>query len=279
MYAAAFVLAVLVNRGALTWWRDWSDPVPAPVALDGPRARIEEAMWASFGFDTAVVLRSGSAPVQALGGPARVLVDPFFDPQRPERVTVVKQTLPGTTKSQNSVKVRLDDPAWLWNDSGASLPLSQAVEYNPVNSYNQQNGVRCALPASSAVASGHAHAAATYHLNRLSCPSYQVNDNTCGINGAKCASDGAGGTRIPKPRVIIPPSAFSDEWLLTPTAFDELVSQARTDKSTGSLQPLPKARDIAILTGWAQRGTGDALDFGPLVTLLGPSLVHTLTEP
>lgn len=277
MYAAAFLLAALANQGSVTWWRQWTDPVPTPVAFTGPRAKIEAIMWRAFGFDAPSVLRAGSAPLAALSNPTRVMIDPFFSAQNPDRVTVVKPTQAGVSRAGNSIKVDLNDGAWVWNAAGPTATAFSAVEYNPVNTFNQQNGVRCALPASTAVGAPSGPAAA-YHTDRLSCPHYG-GANTCQVNGEHCASDGAGGTRIPKPRVLVPSAPGCDDSLLTPTAFDEMISRSRVDKATGHAQPLPKAQDLALLTAWAQRGSGAALDFGPLVLLLGPALLPLLTEP
>lgn len=277
IYAAAFVFAILTRNGTLTWWRDWNDPVPTPVATRVTRAQTEGALWAAFGFESAVVLRAGSPPLAALGHPERVMLEPFFDSQHPERITVLKYTAPGTSRSENSVKVSLDDAAWLWNDPGAPGPVAQAVEYNAVNSYNQQNGVRCALPARTALSLG--QAAATYRRARPECDRYQAADNTCTINGRGCAADGDGGGRTStKPRVLIPAAPGGDTWLLTPSAFEELITRARVSKTSGVALPLPKALDLAIIIGWAKQGSGVALDFGPLVNLLGP-LLQTMTEP
>lgn len=277
IYAAAFVLAVLTRNGSLTWWRNWDDPIPLPVNTKVTRAEIEGALWSAFGFASTAVLRAGSPPLAALGHPSRVMIEPFFDPQHPERVTVLKSTEAGTPRSGNSVKVALDDAAWLWNDPGTPGSVGQPVEYNSVNSYNQQNGVRCALPATTAVASG--SAAIAYRQPRPACDHYQAATNTCAINNGGCAADGDGGGRSStKPRVLVPATAAADAWLLTPSAFEELIARARVDKGSGVALPLPKALDLAVIVGWARQGSGSALDFGPLVSLLGP-LMQTLTEP
>jgi hypothetical protein len=278
LYAAAFVLAALVNRGAVTWWRDWDDAVPVPVAVRGTRGMVESTMWAAFGFPAAAILRPGSAPLVALGNPKRVLVDPFFDPQKPTLLTVVRETPPGMSKGGNSVKVSSDDGAWIWNSSAPSAPLRKAVEYQTGNTFNQQNGVRCALAATTSAAGGGAKAAATYRIERVNCPNYRAG-NECAVNGEKCASDGAGGTRISKPRVIVPSAPGADDWLLTPTAFGEMISRARVDKASGTPRPLPKAKDLALITGWAAQGNGQSLDFGRLVAVLGPKLLPVLVDP
>jgi hypothetical protein len=277
VYEAAFVLAQLVNSGQLAWWQDWNQP-PAPIPFSGPRGKIEGVLWAAFGFDSSAVFRDETPPVVALGSPARVMIDPFFDSQHPDRVTVVKYTAPGTSKAGNSIKVRLDDPAWIWNPpKDPPTPVTAPVEYNPVNTYNQQNGVWCALPAATAT-NDPGGPAGTYHTLRVNCPRYGA-DNVCSVNNKECAADGAGGTRISKPRVIVPSAPGVDDWLLTPTAFDELVARARTDKNTGHALPLPRARDLSILIGWAQQGHGNGLDFSPLLGMLGPQLLGLLTEP
>jgi hypothetical protein len=278
LYAAAFVLAALVNRGAVTWWGDWNAAVPVPVAVTGFRGMVEDTMWAAFGFPTASIFKAGTPPVTVLGNPQRVLVDPFYDAQHAERLTVVKPTPAGVSRTGNSIKVPIDDGAWIWSASSTFSTLSSAVEYNPVNTYNQQNGLRCALPAQTAIASGPSNAAAAYRIERSNCPNFRT-DNNCGLNDERCASDGAGGTRISKPRVIVPSAPAATDWLLTPTAFDEMISRARVDKHTGIPEALPRARDLALVTGWAHQGNGQSLDFGRLVGLLGPTLLPELVDP
>lgn len=279
LYAAAFVLAALVNQGAITWWRDWNDAVPVPVPVNGTRGMVERTMWTAFGFPASAVLRPGSAPLVALGHPKRVLIDPFFDPQKPTLLTVVKETPPGMSKVGNSVKVPIDHGAWMWTPTTApSPPIGKAVEYQTGNTFNQQNGVRCALAAASAAAGGGSKAAAAYRIERVNCPHYRTG-NKCAVNDEKCASDGAGGTRLSKPRVIVPSAAGADDLLLTPTAFEEMISRARVNKASGVPQTLPKANDLALITGWAHQGNGRSLDFGRLVSLLGPVLLQTMVDP
>ena len=272
LYAAAFVLAVGCRAGWITWWRDWTGPAPAPVAAPATRKMVEDAMWSAFGFEATSILKPGSQPLVALGNPEKVLVDPFFDPQHPEVLTMVR---PGTPKTRNSLKVPIDHPAWIWGAGSPSQPLPTPVEYQTGNTFNQQNGVRCALPASSAIAAGNPHG--QYATDRIHCPNF-ASANRCTINNEDCASDGAGGTRIPKPRVIVP-SAAGGAYLLTPSSFDETIDRAREDKQTGVLTPLPKAQDLALLVGWAERGDGRRLTFGRLMGLLGPELLRLLSEP
>ena len=78
---------------------------------------------------------------------------------------------------------------------------------------------------------------------------------------------------------MIVPSAAGGAYLLTPSSFDETIDRAREDKQTGVLTPLPKAQDLALLVGWAERGDGRRLTFGRLMGLLGPELLRLLSEP
>jgi hypothetical protein len=272
IYAAAFVLATNFNLGLISWWTDWNEPVPTPVKLPPIRRMTEDAMWLAFGFPSDSVLRPASAPLAALGDPPRVMIDPFFDAQRPDLITVVR---PGAPKQNNAVKVPVDHPAWLWNPSGPADSLGNSVEYQTGNTFNQQNGVKCALPAIVAIAAG--KPAATYAVVRGNCPNLGP-DAICALNASKCASDGDGGLRASsKPRVLIPASPDSD-LLLTPSAFEELVDRARMDKESGDRLNLPRAKDFALMTGWAAQGTGIALTFGRIVSLIGP-LLSVLSEP
>lgn len=271
LYGAAFALAVNVTAGRLTWWRDWPYPVPQPVSPEPIRVLAETAMWEAFGFPAGAVLRAESQPLVALDNPDAVLVDLFFDAQRPNVLTVVR---PGPPKSHNSVKVGFDHPAWIWNDPGAEPGLDTPVEYQTGNTFNQQNGIRCALPAVDAVATG--NPAGTYGVERVACPHFGVGD-LCGVNGDHCASDGAGNTRIPKPRVLVPADA-SGKLLLTPSTFSELVSRARVGRGGGIPHPLPKRQDLALVTAWSRGGSGEGLTFARLFQLISPLLVQELSE-
>lgn len=277
MYAAAFVLATLVNRGDITWWAHWGDPIPPTVALNGKRATIEGALWHAFGFASSSIFRPNSEALRVLGSPDHVLVEPFYNPTDPTLVTVVRRTAPGTAKAMNSVRVQLDDPSWIWGSGATAGSASKPVEYNGINSYNQQNGVRCALDATTASQNGSISALPAYSKERTQCPHHSTG-NRCDVNQNDCASDGAGNTRVSKPRVIVPPLPGSGDWLLTPSAFEDLRDRARVDKATGRSAGLPMALDLATITGWAKHGSGSGLDFGPLVSLLGPNLLPVLTE-
>ncbi len=275
LYAAAFVLASCAHRGEVSWWQDWNDRPPRPVRVAGTRGLVERSMWSAFGFAASAVLRPGSAASTALDNPKRVLIDPFFDAQKPDVLTVVRETPPGEPKTRNSIKVPVGHSSFLWNTVGHSSALASPVEYQTGNTFNQQNGVRCALPATAAGTGTAAESA--YSILRVGCPNY-LSDNRCSINQEKCASDGAGGTRLPKPRVIVPFASSSPDWLLTPNAFELLVSRARFNKTAGAVMPLPNAQQLALVTAWASQGSGTALSFGPLVGLIGPHLVQMLTE-
>lgn len=275
LYAAAFVLANCVHRGQISWWRDWTARPPVPIPSAPTRSLVEQSMWSAFGFDASAVLREGSPALVGLGNPKRVLIDPFFDAQKPHLLTVVRETPPGQPKSRNCIKVPIGHSSFLWNPDGSGAALDDPVEYQTGNTFNQQNGVRCCLPAS-AVGTGVA-AATTYSVERVKCPKYLSGD-LCSINQERCSSDGAGGTRIPKPRVIVPYKPTSSDWILTPNAFEALVERARFHKKSGAMMSLPEARHLAMVTAWAQQGSGVALSFVPLVSLLGPDLVQVLTE-
>lgn len=272
MYSAAFVLAILVNLGHMTWWKRWNDPVPRAVVRSGLRNDIEEALFEAFGFPADAVLPGGSAARTALGHSKRLLLEVLFKPTEPSVITVVRE---GTPKTQNSIGLDIDHGAWIWGNGGGD-PIRGPVEYQIGNTFRQQNGIFCSLTARQAAASGSPET--QYAIPRTDCE-YRTAANSCRLGDDDCASDGAGGTRIPKPRVFVSEDASRPGRVLTPTAFTELIGRAVTDKQTGTRSELPKAQDLALITGWAHRGDGNSLSFGRLVALLGHDLLPMLTAP
>ncbi len=273
MYSAAFVLALMARTGKVTWWRRWTDPVPLAMTAGGSlRSDVEDALWSAFGFPSDSVLTPSNKVRSQLGEPVRVLLEVLFKPKEPEWLTVVRE---GTPKAKNSVGVNLNDAAWHWGED-EKLDLRGPVEYQIGNTFRQQNGIFCSLTAADAAATHHPKE--TYARTRTSCPQHSFG-NVCSLNGEDCASDGAGGTRIPKPRVFVHERVGREGRILTPNAFDELIERATTDKQSGEQARLPKAQDLAVITGWAAAGSGNSLNYGRLVELVGLPLLPVLTEP
>ena len=274
LYELAFALAVMSRQGLVTSWHSWDTPPPATARRVGRRTFVD-ALWSLFGTSPSGLLHEGAPVIAQLDGPNRVMIDVFYDAQREPLTLVGDKRIPGTTR--NSVKLRLDDPNWLWNPQ-VSATTAQAAEHNPVNAMNQQNGVRCGLPTSiAAVAAGGPSQA--YGVDRRSCEHRVVpadGEPKCLLNDQVCGGQGDGAAReTTKPRLLAPPSpsAGEGEYVLLPRALADLVGQA-----TKNGAELPAASDLSLIASWCQNPAARYLDHMRLLSLIGADGLRLLTR-
>lgn len=278
LYFMAVALTILVRKGQATAWRSWEASPPSSAVAFG-RRQIEWAMWQLLGTQPAALLRINS-PAAAMLAPGRVMPEVFYNPMG--QLTLVSEARIPNHGGRNALRLPHADPAWRWSSEAtveASVGVLEAVEYNPVNTLNQQNGIKCSLPAISAAAGGTEGAESTYAVERHLCPHYsstEGNDPFCGLNGEVCGGQGAGRSRgRTKPRLLVPALSHAEEGrLLVPGAISNLVDKATRG---GSLRK-PKASDLSLLVAWcAADGTG-LLDSTRLLELIGPAGLHELLD-
>lgn len=277
LYFMAIALTILVRKGQATAWRSWEASPPTSAVPFG-RRQVQWAMWQLLGTQPAALLRTESQAAAMLA-PGRVMPEVFYNPRGP--LTLVSEArIPGQG-SRNALRLSPADPAWRWSEASAatSIGLPEAVEYNPVNTLNQQNGIKCSLPAISAAEGGATVAESTYALERHKCPHYSLREGSdpfCGINGEVCGGQGAGGSRArTKPRLLVPAVSHTDEGrLLVPGAISDLVDKATND---GACQK-PNASDLALLVAWCAAGGSGLLDSTRLLELIGTAGLNELLE-
>lgn len=276
IYHLAVMLSVLAVQGKVTAWSSWDTPPPT-VAKNFGRNDLINAMWALFGTRTDSLLEPETALVSAMGNPTRVLLDPFYDAKRePDRFRLVGNRKIGTSRADSGA-VALGSPYWVWAGT-ASATLPAFREYNPDNSRNQQNGVRCALPAIDSLALAPHNPGSLYTVSRTLCPRrhYQTgSDPVCALNGDGCGGQGDGAARTAtKPRLLAPPVPGAGTFMLLPNSLARLVSLATGGDSTR----LPKAKDLAVLASWCHtNGNGPQ---GPmrLINVLGQDGIQLLSS-
>lgn len=276
IYHLAVMLSVLVRQGRVTAWASWDTPPPATASSVG-RADLVRAMWELFGTRIDALIDPGSSLVAAMGNPARVLLDPFYKAQRdPDNLRLVGDRTIGATRA-DSAALALSSPYWVWSSSAAAA-APVFLEYNPVNSLNQQNGVGCALSADEALTHAPNDPGSLYAVPRGQCMRrlhHVGSEPVCAINDKTCGGQGDGAARnATKPRLLAPPTTGASAWMLLPDSLAELVALA-TD---GGSVPLPSAKDLALLASWCHtNGKGPQ---GPmrLMNLLGPDGVQLLTS-
>jgi hypothetical protein len=273
LYMVAVCLTVLSRVGRATTWRSW-DSAPPTEARQFGRADITWAMRQLFGTTPDALLRADSSAREVLDEPSRVMLDVLYAPGGP--LTLVADTPVGTGR-RDTVKLAIDDSGWVWSDSHGPGHPSPLVEYNPVNTLNQQNGIACALAADAAVETNPANPGSVYAVKRNECPYRQQagpDDPVCSLNTRVCGGSGGGGARAAtKPRLLVPPVADSNALLMTPGTLTILVAQAQ---SNGAL--LPRARDLSLITSWCSTKGKNPMDNARLVQLLGASGVELLTD-
>ena len=270
------MLTVLSNQGGATAWSSWDAPPPA-AAVRIRRPQLVGAMWTLFGTSADAVLQPGSAARVVLNDPSKVIVDVLYKALAPP--TVVSDH-PGANR-KDSIKLAIDDGAWIWSAAGAAPRPVTAAEYNPVNTINQQNGLQCALPASSAVASAPEDPGGVYAVPRTACPHRRVvlgQQPKCGLNDRDCGGSGddeSGGRTVTKPRLLAPPVA----WLGRPArAARDRAGACRPGPPQRS-QALPRAQDLSLLAAWCHSDGHGHLDHSRLMALLGQDGVQMLTSP
>jgi len=275
LYFMAVALTVLVRQGKATAWGSW-DAAPPASAVAFARRQVEWAVWQLLGTQPTALLRSGSHAASMLA-PGRVMAEVFYNPQG--EITLVSDARIPNYGSRNALKMSLNDPGWLWTPGdGVQLPV-EPVEYNPVNTLNQQNGIKCSLPAASAVSGGGQAAAAAYALERPQCPHYHSEssgDPVCGLNGEVCGGLGAGRGRMrTKPRLLVPALSHQEEGrLLLPGAITDLVDKA----TSGGTISKPIAADLSLLVAWCASDGLGRLDSTRLLGLLGSNGLNELLD-
>jgi hypothetical protein len=274
LYQVAVALTVLSGTGEATRWHSWGSPPPGSAKRFG-RAQLVGAMWQLFGTATDALLHPASAVGAQLGNPKRVMLDVLYGANGP--LTLVGSTRVANDSRKDSAKLTVDHGSWLWSSPGAGSPPVKVAEYNPVNSLGQQNGIGCALPASAAVASAPDDPASIYAVPRPSCPNYRTvagSEPICAINNIVCGGQGDGAARErTKPRLLAPPTAGSDAYLVLPGTITALVAQA-----TRGSRPLPLASDLSLLVSWCHTDGSGAQDASRLASLLGGAGIKLLTS-
>lgn len=275
MYQTAVMLTLLLRWNRATGWRSWGSPPPIAAMRFG-KAELIDAMWQLFGTETSALLRPGSAVVKAMDNPTHVLLDVFYGSNGP--LTLARRGPIAPYKTKNSVKLTLDDPSWVWSSpNSGGMAVTRVAEYNPVNSLNQQNGIRCALPAAAALATAPADPGSVYAVSRAACPKRQHvagEEPKCTINGEGCGSMGNGVERLTtKPRLMAPPVAGAEGHLVLPTTVKALVEQA-----TKGERKLPAATDLSLLATWCATNGAGAQGATRLTTLLGAEGIRLLTS-
>jgi hypothetical protein len=274
LYQLAVVLTVLSRVGRATVWQSWDSAPPTQANRFG-RSELTWAMRQLFESSSDALLRITSSARNVLGSPSRIMLDVFYGPGGP--LTLVADA-PVVGGRKDAVKLAIDDAGWVWSSSDSPGQPTTLVEYNPVNTLNQQNGVGCALPAHDVVTNNSTDPGSVYAVRRNQC-SYikqvSTGDPICALNGKVCGGSGGDGAReATKPRLLVPPVTGSNASLLTPDTLTTLVTQS---KSNGA--PLPKASDLSLIVSWCSRDGKGAMDNMPLLQLLGATGIELLTSP
>jgi hypothetical protein len=266
LYHAAVAATVLHRAGRAQQLRAW-DSLPTGSALRVRRGDIGWAIAQLFGAPTDALLTSTGTVRTTLGTPQTVVLDLMYDHSGP--LTLVE----GNTM-KSAMKLEISDESWVWNAGAGNTSPTTYVEYNPVNSWGQQNGVFCALPLGSTSHLSAGEREATYDLNRVLCPHRSV-DAKCNLNNESCAAMNSSTARATgKPRLMVPVSATGNTTVLLPGAVEALVEEAT---SHGSIS-LPSATDFSLVASWCHAGGGGVLDHSRVTTLLGAQGVDTLLE-
>lgn len=275
LYGIAVALTVLARQGRVTTWPSWDSPPPMSAEPIG-RRNLVWAMWQLFGACPDALISIGSAVCVQLHDPSRVLLDVFYDPGGPLTL-VAPNPIPGQNR-RDAVKLTLENPSWIWSDkTNGSNALADIIEYNPVNSINQQNGIGCALPTAVAVAEHPDSTDSVYAILRAQCPQRITPDDSepkCSLNGKVCGGQGDGAERhATKPRLLAPPVNDSHGHLLLPGSIRTLVALA-----TAGGRSLPAASDLSLLVSWCYTGGSGVQDATRLVNLLGADGIRLLTS-
>ena len=274
LYFTALSLALLKRQRLVSQWSSWDAPPP----LKGQslnRATFANAMWSLFGTTRIGMLREESAAWAACESD-QVMLDPFYDTQKPNQLTLVTKSAFSGHSPANSLKLDISDPGWRWHASGTGTTEFRRVEYNASNTLNQQNGISCAMSPAEAAASA-AGAPTTYQVDRSNCIHHAVTAKgpTCSLNGKTCGSLGDGVARDrTKPRLYASTGEGSAERVLLPDAFDRLL-----DAATASGRfALPRAEDMALLTSWCHNSGAGKVDSMRFLSLLGPEGIERFTD-
>jgi len=273
LYEFAVALTVLTRKGEATAWQSWDSPPPQFANTFG-RPEVVGAMWTLFGTTPTALLHTNAAVIAQMSNPTRIMLDVFYDAQRSTLTLVGDVRIQG---QRDSVKLTIDDPSWIWSSQPMPSMPATVREYNPVNSMNQQNGVRCALPASEAIASSPTNPAKVYAVGRKDCPLRQVVSDaepTCRLNGGVCGGQGSGTAReTTKPRLLAPAVPGGSPHLVLPRTIESLVAQA-----TKGGEKLPAASDLSLLVTWCYTGGEGNQDLMRLPSLFGPRGLRLLTS-
>jgi hypothetical protein len=280
LYWAAVALTVLARQGKIASWRAWDSIPPASAGTIG-RRQVVAAMRELFEAPAGALIHRGSAVDIQLDKADRLMLDVLFGANGPLSL-IGRRPLRGQG-SRDSVKLELDNPCWVWSKAGPGAAASRVTvfEYNPVNSFNQQNGIGCALPITAALQSKPHDLAAAYAKARTECPSRsQVagSEPKCSINEKICGGQGAGdeaGRRATKPRLLAPATEGESGDVILPDSIRTL-SDLATDHSQSYL---PAAADLALITSWCYTGGAGIQDSTRLPSLLGAEGISLLTGP
>lgn len=275
LYAVAVALTILVRAGRATTWPSWNSAPPGSAKRFG-RRDVVWAMWQLFGAPTEALVRAGSNVDMQLHQPQRVLLDVLYGANGPLTLVAPKPI----ENRRDSVKLTLDNPSWVWSDrtTGSTASPTTIAEYNPVNSINQQNGIGCAFPTARAIEQNPDNPGSVYAVLRAQCPQRRAvvgGEPRCSLNDDVCGGQGDSRERATtKPRLLAPPMADSDAYLVLPDSIIQLVGLA-----TAGAHLLPAASDLSLLVSWCHTGGSGVQDATRLPGLLGADGIRLLTSP
>ena len=193
-WRAALALGRLRQTQRITEWPDveWEMPPGSHPERHTYVSAIADVLGGSAARVCALNRAAGAALHQALGQPARVVVDVGADPERANEVQVAAAT--GRSTTDVGVWVALNDPALAWTGGAGQAGNYVAREYNPTNEFGQQQGLRSAYPLLDLRALGRQEADDLIGQDRRGCGYLVLKQHsnggwqpTCSINGAGCS--------------------------------------------------------------------------------------------
>ncbi len=267
LYHAAVTATVLARSGQVQEMQNW-ESVPSASARDVQRVDVGWAISQLFMAPIDAFLLPNAPARPAMVGVSHVVLDLLYDAGR-SPLTLVART---GNRLRDALKLPIGDESWIWNQAGGATSPSRTIEYNPINTWGQQNGVRCGLSVQAALGTG--DPASAYAVGRINCAHHTI-EGRCDLNNDFCARmDGETSRLIGKPRLFVPFDATGSSRVLLPGGIRKMV-----DEATGSgSMPLPRSEDMSLVAGWCAAGGGENLDHSRLASLLGGSGIRLLTE-
>jgi len=266
LYQAAFAATILTRAGKAQQLAHWA-ALPTGSARQIRRGDFVWAMTQAFGTSVDALLAPAVPARVALGSVSQVVLDLLYDAMGP--LTLVARH---GDVAKDALKLTLTDQSWIWNSgSGTPTPTKQ-VEYNPINSFGQQNGIHCALPLELARQVPEPHLA--YSVPRTDCV-HRLSTARCSLNGDWCASMDKDTQRATgKPRLYVPVLNQPDAKVLLPGAIEHLVNEA-TD---GGNVSRPSAADMSLVASWCAANGNGNFNHTRLASILGAEGIRVLLE-